>query len=173
MDGMKEYYLSDITLAKQTITKKNETETGKKLIEEFVKAIKEDNPELLKEKAFKAIGKLFVEIENKYLLPVAVQEQFQADLSIKLDNHFLKLLETPKEQLRVELRNLLENKLFQIKSRKKNSKITKPILVGKDEFIGEDEVVVAPSKAKSKYAEEYYETTAPDSIETESESKLT
>lgn len=139
LEGMQDYYLRDKTIASQYVDFKQSEESGRRVIEEFVDSMKGANKELIKKNAYKAIGQLFVEIEQKHLPRADDKGHYKGDLSLKIDNHFLKLIETPKDTLREQMRELLVSKIKKLKP-KKNPK-AKGKLVEQDEFIGEDEVI--------------------------------
>lgn len=139
LEGMQDYYLRDKTLASQYLDFKQSEDSGKKVIEEFVDSMKGANKELVKKNAYKAIGQLFVEIEQKHLPKEEDKGHYKGDLSLKIDNHFLRLIETPKSVISEEMRELLASKIKKLKP-KKNPKATGK-LIEKDEFIGEDEII--------------------------------
>jgi hypothetical protein len=140
LEGMKEYYFDESTLVSKHVSKKEANQRGAKVIEEFVSAIKDNKQELIQKRAYKAIGKLFVEIENKHLHAIPTRQQFKGDLDLKIDNHYLNMLETHPDKLREQLKDLLSKKLINLQPRKSNAS-SGPTLLEQDEFIGEDELI--------------------------------
>lgn len=170
LDGMKESYFSDQPLVHQLLNQKKAKDAGKKVIDEFVSAVNSNDRHLLKEKAYKTIGQLFVEIEQKHLSQSTDKDIFKGDLTQRIDNHYLKLLETPQEELRLQMMELLKQKLSKLRSKKKHSK-AEQALIEADEFIGEDEVIHTFPVRKDIYSDAPKATLYPDHIETETYSR--
>jgi hypothetical protein len=152
LEGMKEYYFDDSTVASKYISDKIEKRQGAKVIEEFVSAIKDKKQDMIKQRAYKAIGKLFVEIENKHLPALSSREQFKGDLNVKIDNHYLNMLETHPDKLRDQLKDLLSKKLISLQP-KKSKAVQEPTLLEQDEFIGEDEVISTQAMSREELDE--------------------
>ena len=67
LEGMNDYYFdSNKTITQKVSDKIQEKQKGDELIKEFVSSMKGENRNLIKQKAYKAIGQLFIEYENKH-----------------------------------------------------------------------------------------------------------
>ena len=101
------------------------------MIAEFTDSLRNKHSHLLREKAYKAIGQLFVEIESKYL---------GSSSDTGAEDYYLNFLETPKEEILKKL-NQIQNKLKpKGKVEQPESESSEPLLAS-DEFIGQDEHV--------------------------------
>ena len=95
-----------------------------------------------KEVTFKAFGQLLAEVEKKNLPQRKIKESFKGDLDMKVDNHFLNLLENHPDDLRERLKEILISKLRTVLPRKRPPKTNKKsVLLENNEFIGEDEII--------------------------------
>lgn len=67
LEGMADYYFdSQRTIAQIFSDKAQEKHKGDEVIKEFVSSMKGENRHLIKQKAYRTIGQLFVEFENKH-----------------------------------------------------------------------------------------------------------
>jgi hypothetical protein len=104
------------------------------MISELTDTLKSKKSHLLREKAYNAIGQTFIELEAKHL-GTDIKEAKSAE------EYYLRFLEAPKGQLLKQL-NKIEHKL-RLKNQKQDQEqdFAEP-LIGKNEFIGQDEYVV-------------------------------
>lgn len=73
---MSDYYFdSESTIVQKLSDKAQEKQKGDNVIKEFVSSMKGENRHLIKQKAYKTIGQLFVEFENKHFGKRAEAEQ--------------------------------------------------------------------------------------------------
>lgn len=151
MKGEKEYYFEEETLLQKYLVEKGTKTWRTKMTKEFKKRVQVLTKEPNKNLAYKAFGELLTEIEKKNLPQMKVKESFNGDLDMKVDNHFLNMVENHPDELRERLKKILISKLRKVQPRKLSQaqKQKQGAFIESNEFIGEDEIIV-PLQSKSE-----------------------
>ncbi|CAI2384693.1 unnamed protein product [Moneuplotes crassus] len=179
MQGMKEYYLENQTLAEKFINDKHFKQAQNNVVQDFNRKgtnyLKRrqisENLNLAdkgldsKEEIFHALGKLLASSEKKYLPKNVTKEHFKGRLDLQVDNHYLNILENHPDLIRKKLKEVLLAKLRRTQRRLKTQKEDESALVGEDEFIGEDEVIINHKLEPEDQIQ--HEILEPSSIENE------
>ena len=130
MQGMHQFLNRDLSIH-NFINENQQSSIRSDLVQDFVSALRKDNNKLMREKAYKAIGQLFVQMESKYLISKDIE-------NTEVDSYYLKFLETDKVKLASEVGILLSNLST---SKEVIPETPSDAVIGKGEFIGQDEYI--------------------------------